>query len=628
VTRTASRIVLLFAAVLFAAGSASPSRKEQLAALPEEERAWLTDFVAPIILPEEEKLFLELTEQYQFEAFKEDFWERRERQGLRFPLGPGYRDRYSELRKKADAEYDGSREDAGRMVLARGEPGNIRKFEACNATTGSNTFRDLEVWTYNDGSSGQGATRYMFYRRTSVSPRKLWTLGVPDSDVLGPGSCRKKLEELSLDCPPGRRGDPCFGANCQEACEVYWIYSEIRGRQGSRAGAEMEYAQALKPAEISTEGLEAQRKHWAASSDAKAKPLAVVTPVAPARPVSKKEHLAALPEEERAWLTSFVAPIILPDEEKLFLELTEQYQRDVFKRSFWERREKDGLPRPFGPGFQKRYEELRPRLESEYDGWQRDAGRMVLHYGEPDEIRRLESCNQFVFRDLEIWTYQFVSGIARQTVHHIFYRPSPGIPRKLWLNEATPLDVHDAKGVNPCVGRPGPEDREIFQPGSCRKTLGSLQCDCGERPDATCPSPVCPEACEVYKIYREIVTRQGGSLAAFMESGHFLELPLISTEGLDLVRSQFPQATDPNARSLAVSGPSTRPTPEPTPAPEPKRFLSPEEIRDRIVKLEPKYHQFLELAIPLLTQADLSDFLQLSNKEKDLYIRNFWARRK
>src|SRR6202008_4944753 len=100
-------------------------RKEQLAALPEEERAWLIDFVAPIILPAEEKVFLELTEQYQFDAFKESFWERRERPGLGFPLGPGYRERYDTLRRLADEVFDGWRQDAGRMVLRWGEPASI-----------------------------------------------------------------------------------------------------------------------------------------------------------------------------------------------------------------------------------------------------------------------------------------------------------------------------------------------------------------------------------------------------------------------------------------------------------------------------------------------------------------------
>jgi len=617
VTRTASRTILLLAALLIAAAPQPPNRKAQLAALSEAERVWLTEYVAPIILAEEEKLFLELTEPYQFDAFKESFWERRERQGLRFPLGPGYRQRYADLRQKADAEYDGFREDAGRMVLHRGEPASIRKFEACNVTNGSNTFRDLEVWSYNDGG-GRGATRFMFYRKTMMSPRKLWTLGVPDSDVLAPGSCRKSLEELRLDCPPYKHGDPCAGSNCQEACEVWWIYSEIRSRQGSRAGAEFEYAESLKRPEISTEGLEAQRKQWAVSVDAKARPLAVATPVPAAKTLSKKEQLAALPEDERAWLTDYVAPIILPDEEKLFLELSEQYQRDVFKRSFWERREKDGLPRPFGPGFEKRYEELRPRLDSDYDGWRSDAGRMVLHYGEPDDLHVVTSCDNVFRGGLEIWTYNFMDGVVRQRIQHLFYRPQPQAKRRLWMNQMTPMDR----------GRPDAQDVWIFAPGSCRKTFRDLACDCDPCMGDTCGAPVCTDACMVYRAWEGILSRQGSPLSALSESSKFLGLPLISTEGLDLVRSQFPQSTNPNARPLSVSGSSARPTPEPTPTPEPKRPLSPSEIRDRIVQLEPRYRQFLDLAIPLLTQADLSDFLQLSSKEKDLYIRNFWARRK
>jgi hypothetical protein len=55
---------------------------------------------------------------------------------------------------------------------------------------------------------------------------------------------------------------------------------------------------------------------------------------------SRKQRIAALPEEERKWLTEFVEPIILPDEEKLFLELTQPHHREMFKKEFWERRER------------------------------------------------------------------------------------------------------------------------------------------------------------------------------------------------------------------------------------------------------------------------------------------------
>ena len=87
-TRATARMALLVAAGLLAAGTcmarpaAEPSKKERLAALPDEDRQWLTEYVAPIILPQEEKIFLELNEPHERERFKREFWARRERDGL------------------------------------------------------------------------------------------------------------------------------------------------------------------------------------------------------------------------------------------------------------------------------------------------------------------------------------------------------------------------------------------------------------------------------------------------------------------------------------------------------------------------------------------------------------------
>jgi GWxTD domain-containing protein len=331
---------------------------------------------------------------------------------------------------------------------------------------------------------------------------------------------------------------------------------------------------------------------------------------------SRNERLAALPPEERAWLTEFVAPIILPAEEKLFLELTESYQREIFKKTFWERRERDGLPRPFGPGFQQRYEELRPRLDTEYDGWRSDAGRMVLHYGEPDDVHRVSNCES-VFRNVEIWMYEFVQGVGHQRVRHLFYRPEPG-PRKLWISRTTPSR----------------SDR-IFADDSCRKSFQDLACECDDLcPNDPCLGQGCLEACDVYRVYQEIIARQGGASFGFVDSSSLLVLPEISTEGVDRLRSRFPELADPRARPLHVVGPSSdeagarTPTRAFTPTPAPKELLSSEEIKDRIATVEPKYRKFLDLAYPLLTQAELSHFLQLAPAEKDRFVREFWTSRK
>src|SRR5215472_11942511 len=116
-------VVFLLSTGVAAAQSAAPptlsskERSERIKALPEDERKWLTEYVEPIILPEEVNLFLQLTESHQREMFKTEFWKRRERLGLPVPYGPGYEKRYAQLREAAAATYDGLVSDAGRMVI-------------------------------------------------------------------------------------------------------------------------------------------------------------------------------------------------------------------------------------------------------------------------------------------------------------------------------------------------------------------------------------------------------------------------------------------------------------------------------------------------------------------------------
>src|SRR5262249_57032901 len=91
-------VSVLVSGAAFAQSTPSLSKKEKsekIKALPDEERKWLTDYVAPIILPEEENLFLLLTTPYQREMFKTEFWKRRGGDGLQPPLGPGYENRFS-----------------------------------------------------------------------------------------------------------------------------------------------------------------------------------------------------------------------------------------------------------------------------------------------------------------------------------------------------------------------------------------------------------------------------------------------------------------------------------------------------------------------------------------------------
>lgn len=174
--------------VFLLAGNAAPqasvpnlSKKEQvdrIASLSDDDRRWL-EFVEPIMLDSERNFFLLLTEPHQREIFREEFWKRREKPNLPPPLGAGYRRRYEELLRAANEEYDGWRQDAGRMVLAHGEPASLEVVGGCDQV-----FRHLEIWTYSNPNPGSGSVRrYFFYQLAPLVPRKLWTTGDPESEV-------------------------------------------------------------------------------------------------------------------------------------------------------------------------------------------------------------------------------------------------------------------------------------------------------------------------------------------------------------------------------------------------------------------------------------------------------------
>ena len=340
---------------------------------------------------------------------------------------------------------------------------------------------------------------------------------------------------------------------------------------------------------------------------------AIALAAAAARAPTEAERIKALPEEERRWLTEFVAPIILPEERRVFLELTEPHQREFFKRDFWERREQDGLTPPLGPGYRERYAELRRLADEKYDGWNRDAGRMVLRWGEPDSILSPRCAGEDAFFDLEVWTYG--SGKGAASGRHIFYRPADRAPRKLWTvaDEIPPSRVptQNVRTFEP-----------PFRPNSCRFRMSGLGTDCGTGTPGCNP---CLDLCEVFKAYVEIRARQGSRSGAAMEAGRLYDSPTISTEGLDRQKNRWASTSSPGANPIGAV-PARSPTA--TPVREGVRALTDDEIRERIVQLEPNYRQWLEVAAPVLTRQELERFLQMSSAEKDRFIRDYWKKRK
>ncbi len=312
-----------------------------------------------------------------------------------------------------------------------------------------------------------------------------------------------------------------------------------------------------------------------------------------------------LSPEDRAWLTVYVAPIILPAERDLFLQLSEDYQRESFKTDFWGRRERPSLPPPLGPGYEARYARLREAAAEFYDGVDSDAGRMVVRKGEPASIDALSGCDG-VYRQAEIWSYR--TDTSRSDTRHLFYRPSFGTARKLWIRG----------------------DREIFQTGSCLSTF-EQSCEVAssgsalKTRDAFCPMGAIPKSCGSACMVAELATQI--NLRGLDEGSALLRAPAVSTEGLDGLWLRLATVSNSSAKPIAIEGPTRRPIPTNAELPDTSSEWTNERIRETILALPRKYREWLDLAGPILAREDLVTFLKLPAVERDAYVRRFWKKR-
>ncbi len=435
---------LAVAGAVPAAAFEEPPRNESVTPAPisKEEREWATDIVAPLLSPDEKKMYLGLPTPAERTSFRDEFWAIRERDGLRAPFGPGFKNLYMRRLEAADETYGGWKTDAGRIVLALGEPADVVSIDC------PSTYRPIEIWSMSPTAVGNVPPRLVFYRDFASGPLKLWspilgsgallspaaTLQAPD-----PAASRGELQQVySLRCGPRSPDVPC-----EHECDVLWpavISMENQGDLGASMTLE-KLAVLPAPPEGDWNRWRSRFVEGGAVSAAPV-PAAKAEPPAPAfRKLTKsdrKELEAKLPERYHEWLDD-VGLIITDRERDVFLEIADNIERDKFIEEFWRRRsiDKDGIRTNFREVFRARVEYAKENFKN----LNSDAARVYILNGPPDAVIPVD-CPE-VFVPIRIWYYERLEAL-RNKVYLIFYKVYGMGDWKLWL----PIDGIQKLGIN------------------------------------------------------------------------------------------------------------------------------------------------------------------------------------
>ena len=249
---------------------------------------------------------------------------------------------------------------------------------------------------------------------------------------------------------------------CGELCDVYRVYTEIRARQGTGAGAMTELARLSEPPKVPTEGLEQMKDKWATTSDPKAKKITAEgpsgstaaadakasTPAPIRRKLSSKEVkelTAKLEPKYRDWL-NLVELIVTEDERQVFLQIGDSLQRDRFIEAFWKRRAIDA--QGFRNDYQRLYtDRVAAAMEQFHNNLHSDRAKIFVLNGAPDAVVPIDC--QDVYYPIQIWYYERLESV-KSKVYLIFYQPLGMGEYKLWL----PLDGENVLQVGGSAGIP------------------------------------------------------------------------------------------------------------------------------------------------------------------------------
>jgi GWxTD domain-containing protein len=154
------------------------------------------------------------------------------------------------------------------------------------------------------------------------------------------------------------------------------------------------------------------------------------------RPISEKQKKAnqkslhrELSKEDKRWLDEDVRWIITDEEQKAFMMLSNEEEREQFIEAFWQRRDPtpDTAENEFKEEHYSRIAYANEHFAAGIPGWKTDRGRIYIVFGKPDEIeshpsggsyqRPMEegggSTSTFPF---EQWRYRYIEGIGQEVI--------------------------------------------------------------------------------------------------------------------------------------------------------------------------------------------------------------------
>ncbi len=114
------------------------------------------------------------------------------------------------------------------------------------------------------------------------------------------------------------------------------------------------------------------------------------------------------------WLTEDVPYIISKEERCKFLQLTNDADRDLFIKHFWQRRnpDQDSQDNSFEEEHYRRIAYSNEHFSTNGSGWQTDSGRIYITWGRPDQIQHAATGDAVIATGSEAWKYRYLEGIG------------------------------------------------------------------------------------------------------------------------------------------------------------------------------------------------------------------------